>query len=289
MSYNKVILPNGNVAIDLTQDSVTEETLLEGETAHNKKGEQITGKATLGGALPKVTIEDDGKILEVVNGEWQITNTLINLIKDVNSLLGKRSIYISSFSIEPSVVVLGKTVDTVNFAWAWGTSDTPKRVILSGGSLGAGMEIDTSLKSYQLLGQEIKTDTKFTLRIEDAEMNSDSKSASITFLNYIYYGTTASITNKSDINSDIIRSLQNQKLANYKVGSISGYATDGEYILYALPTRLGTCNFTDTETNLLTDFEEIEITVTNSAGYSETYFVYKSIYSSLGDFSYSVS
>lgn len=44
MEVNKVQLANGEVLIDLTSDSVTEETLAEGATAHDASGNQIIGK-----------------------------------------------------------------------------------------------------------------------------------------------------------------------------------------------------------------------------------------------------
>lgn len=42
MAVNKVEI-NGEVKLDLTQDTVTPETLLQGATAHNAAGEEITG------------------------------------------------------------------------------------------------------------------------------------------------------------------------------------------------------------------------------------------------------
>lgn len=48
MAINKVEYA-GNVLIDLTNDSVTPETLAKGATAHNAKGEQITGTMESGG------------------------------------------------------------------------------------------------------------------------------------------------------------------------------------------------------------------------------------------------
>lgn len=44
MEVNKVQLANGEVLIDLTSDSVTEETLAEGATAHDASGNPIIGK-----------------------------------------------------------------------------------------------------------------------------------------------------------------------------------------------------------------------------------------------------
>lgn len=44
MAVNKVVI-NDDVKLDLTQDTITPETMLPGATAHNAAGEQITGSA----------------------------------------------------------------------------------------------------------------------------------------------------------------------------------------------------------------------------------------------------
>lgn len=43
MANNKVVLANGTVLIDLTGDTVTSDTLLQGATAHAANGQLITG------------------------------------------------------------------------------------------------------------------------------------------------------------------------------------------------------------------------------------------------------
>ena len=40
---------NGETLMDISGDTVTEDTLAQGETAHNSNGEQIVGKAVFGG------------------------------------------------------------------------------------------------------------------------------------------------------------------------------------------------------------------------------------------------
>lgn len=58
MANNKVVLGN-EVLIDLTNDTVSAETLLAGETAHGADGNLITGIATTGGATIVVTYGSD--------------------------------------------------------------------------------------------------------------------------------------------------------------------------------------------------------------------------------------
>lgn len=89
----------GNTLVDLTGDSVTPDTLLEGATAHNAAGDQIDGAVAVAPAsnttpkapgtasagsesayargdhvhpkeLPNVTASDNGKFLRVVSGAW---------------------------------------------------------------------------------------------------------------------------------------------------------------------------------------------------------------------------
>ena len=51
MANNKIQLSNGDVLLDLTGDSVSPDTLLEGATAHNAAGEQIAGTLTIDNSL----------------------------------------------------------------------------------------------------------------------------------------------------------------------------------------------------------------------------------------------
>lgn len=56
MANNKVQLADGTVLIDLTEDTVTPQTLLAGIKATDKSGEQITGVVT----VPTITIKTWG-------------------------------------------------------------------------------------------------------------------------------------------------------------------------------------------------------------------------------------
>lgn len=77
MANNKVQLSDGTTLMDLTQDTVTPQTLLSGATAHNAAGEQIVGAATAGGGITNFpTIEE-------VRANWSsitITGTSENCI-----------------------------------------------------------------------------------------------------------------------------------------------------------------------------------------------------------------
>lgn len=67
MAYNKVIYADQTL-IDLTGDTVTEDTLVEGKVAHNAKGEQIVG------TMKAPTVTDDGNGGLVFSGVTVIVN-----------------------------------------------------------------------------------------------------------------------------------------------------------------------------------------------------------------------
>lgn len=69
MGVNKVEY-GGETLIDLTSDTVSADTLAEGETAHNAAGEEITG--TMKG-LPDYSTDNNGQVLTIVDGspDWE--------------------------------------------------------------------------------------------------------------------------------------------------------------------------------------------------------------------------
>lgn len=69
MAYNKVIA-YGKTLIDVSQDTVTPDTLQAGYTAHNKAGEQITGTAEA--FVPDGYIQPSGSVTITQNGEHDI-------------------------------------------------------------------------------------------------------------------------------------------------------------------------------------------------------------------------
>lgn len=70
MGVSKVELSNGETLLDLTEDTVTAETLGEGATAHNSKGEEIVGTMKSGDMLKSVyDTDDDGKVDMANNSE----------------------------------------------------------------------------------------------------------------------------------------------------------------------------------------------------------------------------
>lgn len=66
MAVSKIVY-GGNVLVDLTADTVTEDALLSGTTAHDKAGNAITGALVLatvytGSGAPDASLGADGDI-----------------------------------------------------------------------------------------------------------------------------------------------------------------------------------------------------------------------------------
>lgn len=66
MAVNHVVI-NGEPVVDLRNDTVSADKLLEGTTAHDKTGAQITGTVTLatvytGSGAPAASLGSDGDI-----------------------------------------------------------------------------------------------------------------------------------------------------------------------------------------------------------------------------------
>lgn len=66
MQTSKVIY-NGNILIDLTGDTVTSDTMINGVTAHNKSGDPIVGTVVInkyytGSSTPSASLGNNGDL-----------------------------------------------------------------------------------------------------------------------------------------------------------------------------------------------------------------------------------
>lgn len=113
--------------------------------------------------------------------------------------------------------------------------------------------------------------TTYTLAVSDGDTN-DVQSASVVFANRIYYGKAVNLSSVNTLNSVVSDEIARRFTVT---------AGEGEYIIYAIPARLGNAVFY--VDNWEGGFDApVEQTITNSSGYSETYKVYKSTNANLG-------
>lgn len=179
-------------------------------------------------------------------------------IKTRLDALEYNDIAINSFTAVPSLCEMGST-NTI--ALAWNINKTPTSQTING----------TTVAGTSTTFEGVTSNTTYTLSVSDGQ-TSASKSASVSFANQIYWG--------ADSNLDDVTSLT-KTLSNTKIRTINVTAGTGEYIIYALPTRLGQVTF------YVEGFEggfepPVEKALTNESGYRENYYVYRSTNPNLG-------
>ena len=77
MAVNKVDI-NGATVLDLTGDSVTPETLLQGATAHDASGAAITGTMVRGTELQIIVTVTSGATVTAAKGSKVVSGTSVN-------------------------------------------------------------------------------------------------------------------------------------------------------------------------------------------------------------------
>lgn len=117
----------------------------------------------------------------------------------------------------------------------------------------------------------------FTLNATNGT-SSPTSTITFTFINYVFWGvsTVASGYTESDIEG-----LASSTLLNTRSQSRTISASTGEYLIFSWPTRLGLGTFT--VNGFSGGFQSPEtVSVTNSLGYTENYYVFRSTNSNLG-------
>jgi len=170
-----------------------------------------------------------------------------------------KSIVINSFSAAPPVSEIGSS-QTITLAWALNKTATSQNI--------NGSPVTGNTKQYT----GVTTGTTYTLDVSDGQ-TSASKSVSVSFANRIYYGAAADLTTVTELTGVLSNDLER---------TITVDAGTGEYIIYAIPARLGDVVFY--VGGFEGGFEDpVEQTLTNASGYSEAYKVYRSTRAGLGE------
>lgn len=102
-----------------------------------------------------------------------------------------------------------------------------------------------------------------------------SASVAITFLYKRYIG----VTTASSITESVIKGLSSSELTSTKSKTITGVTASGtQYYVIAYPTALGALTgiIQDGATPVLSAFTRTTVSVTNAAGYTQDYYVYRS-------------
>lgn len=170
-----------------------------------------------------------------------------------------KSIVINNFAAAPPVNELGSS-QTITLAWSLNKAATSQNI--------NGSPVTGNSKQYT----GVTISTSYTLNVSDGQ-TSASKTAYVSFANRIYYGAATDLTTVTSLSS---------VLSNDPERTITVDAGADEYIIYAIPARLGDVTF------FVSGFEggfedPEEQTLANASGYSETYKVYRSTRAGLGE------
>lgn len=169
-------------------------------------------------------------------------------------------IAINSFSVSPATIEKGSST-TVTATWNLNKTATSQTI--------NGASVTGTSKTYS----NVTADITYSLYVSDGKKSAE-KTAKVTTANQIYWGVAA--------NTSSVTVLANKALSNTKTRTITVDAGSGQYIIYALPKRLGTVTF------WVNGFEggfgtpETK-SLTNASGFAEDYYIYKSENVGLGN------
>lgn len=224
---------------------------------------------TVGTPVNPRCIGEKLKISDLDGGET-LQNQVNELVKSVGDLLYS-AIDIIRFTNSVGSVEIGSVVNELTLSWELNKVPTSQTV--------DGESEDVSTRSKKLTGLNMTTNRTFTLAVTDEREATDSANTTVSFLNGIYYGATAA---PATLDSAFILTLAKKTLSSTKGRTIDVTAADGQHIWYALPKRLGTCRFT--VGGFEGGFDLVEtINFTNSKGYTEPYYIYRSGQTGLGE------
>lgn len=188
-------------------------------------------------------------------------------IIDLRADLEYTGIKITSITIDHSTMEIGWALPvTVR----WSLNKVPKTQTMN------GEIVHLSLKQWS--ESDVSSDMTFTLRVTDERDNEDTASVSIRFLNGVYYGVAET---PETLDSAFILGFV-KRLSSTKDLTFTVNAAEGQRIWYALPVRLGECSFTvGGFTGGFTLVDTIDFS--NNTGYTESYNVYASSKTGLGE------
>lgn len=168
------------------------------------------------------------------------------------------AIRINSFTASSSSYEKGASA-TVTLNWSVNKTPTTQTI--------NNVAVTGNTQSYT----GVTDSTTYTLAVSDGDTN-DVQTASVVFANRIYYGKAVNLSSVNTLNSVVSDEIARRFTVT---------AGEGEYIIYAIPARLGNAVFY--VDNWEGGFDApVEQTITNASGYSETYKVYKSTNANLG-------
>lgn len=202
---------------------------------------------------------------------------------------------INSFtrSVPAGLSLLGATVTDVTLNWQYNKAVETQAITALGQTIPAIVAGD---RSAALTGLSITADTTFTLTADDNATDhipAITATVDVLFGNNVYIGKTAEALSSSTPSSDvitIIQGLTNKPIQQTRAGNFTCSSLKNEFDLYAYPARFGEGIFKGATNPGPGGFILLgAYNITNTAAYTESYYVYRSAYDFLNGANFSVS
>ena len=231
-----------------------------------------------GGHRVTITDVEGTKTFDVMDGEGALTDVDAALLAKLSKWYDDEH-YVAmtgTLTMSPNTTTyeMGSS-QSVKFSWTF--SKIPTEVTFDGATQTAAK---TGSKTITVTSSS-HTTLSYKVYGKYAEGETVTKTLSINFRNKYYYGCA---TEPTTVNSTFIKGLLSNGWANVKTASFTPNCTAGMYVWYAYPKRLGAA--TMWMGGFQGGFEEPQIiSVTNSSGFTEEYYVYRSTNSGIGSLS----
>lgn len=250
---------------------ITSITLPEQPRAKAICGEFLCGDLTVGEGIEKGTREGSPKWVDGVTPvNAQNMNEIEEKLKAHQEALNELlyvPLTINLTSNKPTTIEKGTIIDSVIFSWSYNKDITSQKF--------NNQVLEVSVRSFAY-NTPFNTNKSFKLEANDGK-GDFSKSISFSFLNGRYWG----VSNASVYDSDFIKSLS-KELASNKNKTFTVSCGEGQHIFYCVPTNFGSCSFK--VGGFEGGFNKVDtIQFTNASGYTESYDIYKSTNSNLGN------
>lgn len=197
----------------------------------------------------------------------------------VKDVLNYKPIAVNTFTVSPSTAELGSTVSSVTLSYAL------NKAAASATLDGAAVSLSGASGTISRTGLSLKANKTWTLKVTEPEspaadaVATASKSATLSFLNRVYWGAKAA---PAQIDSAFILGLGSSELSGSRARTKTVTAGAGQYIWFAYPARLGAATFKVGGFEGGFTLVDGSFSHTNASGYTEAYRVYRSDNAGLG-------
>lgn len=203
---------------------------------------------------PQSQVDEIAEQLEGVASESEV-----EAIRERLDALEYVPIDIVALTATPALCEIGSSRN-INVAWNLNKAATAMNI--------NGMPVSGNSHQYTA----VTDNQSYTFNASDGKTTATA-TVNVEFANQIYYGAASDLSTIQQMSS---------VLSNEKTRTFTANATQGKYIVYAIPARLGYVAFH--VSGFEGGFESpVNLLLTNESGYQEEYRVYKSTRASLGE------